>query len=408
MVIHFTIKDLLEAQGGGRKKVFDDDKHIKRREKYKNGEYHYYKNKEKPVKEIKEKPVKEKKEKPVKEKKEKPVKDLNMENTFPPFQIPAIPEITEIPETSYERQKRRARENYKNDVKGVRTEKLKKLQEKREKGEIWNPTPQQAKEYRKKRNANAEKKARLKEQKTNYARKKAAEKKAAKMAAEEAALMDEPQQYTEEEIMQDFADAFGEPEPEPQLNELEQLDQELGDLFGSGPIFSRPRRRTPEAVPVPVAVADAIPPQLLQWGQGVLIGILNHLTEEERTSPNLRALVLHHLRDNYPNIEENPHLIQLIMNLLDGMVRGNGRPTSQAYKVQSVLFDKKKFNPQQAMIWLHQNGYKIKKIDETAKMLRFRQLAPATLRKKDYSKFITKKLGNSGIELIIAYPISYA
>jgi hypothetical protein len=382
-----------------------------------------------------------------------------MENIFPP----------EIPETESQRKNRIRRENYKNDVNGERTAKVKKEKEKYHKGEKQY-NPQKEKEYRKKRNANAEKKARLREQK-NASAKRIREGQPLRIKKRGQALLNEeeyqPQQYTEEELMQDFADAFvepeipenetalqkrsrlarekyknneeyrkatqkkareryqkkgqtgqalvneeePEPEPEPQQyqpNELQDLDQTMEELIGSGPIFSRPRRRTPEAVPVPTAVAEAVSPQLLQWGQGVLNGILNHLTEEERTSPQLRALVLHHLRDNYPNIEESPHLIQLIMNLLNEMVVGNGRPKLQAYKVQSVVFDKSKFSPQLAMLWIHQNGYKVKKVDETAKKYRFRQVAPATLRKKNYSKFITKKLGNSGIELIIAYPISYA
>lgn len=74
------------------------------------------------------------------------------------------------------------------------------------------------------------------------------------------------------------------------------------------------------------------------------------------------------------------------------------------YKIQSVLFDKTVFHPQQAMMWLHQNGYKVKKVDETARMFRFRQVAPATLRRNGYTHFVTKKLGDSGIELVIAYP----
>lgn len=74
------------------------------------------------------------------------------------------------------------------------------------------------------------------------------------------------------------------------------------------------------------------------------------------------------------------------------------------YKVQSVIFKKSIFTPELAIEWLKQNGYKVKKIDETKKFYRFRQITPTTLRKNGFTHFITQKLDNSGIELILAYP----
>ena len=74
------------------------------------------------------------------------------------------------------------------------------------------------------------------------------------------------------------------------------------------------------------------------------------------------------------------------------------------YKIQSVLFSTKKWNPQTASEWLKENNYQVKKIDQqTPNFLRFRQTSPKPLENAGYH-FVNKKLGNSGVELVIAYP----
>jgi hypothetical protein len=70
--------------------------------------------------------------------------------------------------------------------------------------------------------------------------------------------------------------------------------------------------------------------------------------------------------------------------------------------IQSVIFNKKNFNINQAINYLINNNYKVKKMDETKNYFRFRQISPITLKKKGYNSYITKNLKN-GIELIIAY-----
>jgi len=72
------------------------------------------------------------------------------------------------------------------------------------------------------------------------------------------------------------------------------------------------------------------------------------------------------------------------------------------YKVQSILFDKTKWNEESAVKWLKINKHKIKGVDVKPKMLRFRQYNPAYIKKQGYTKFITKKLPD-GIDLVIAY-----
>ena len=64
--------------------------------------------------------------------------------------------------------------------------------------------------------------------------------------------------------------------------------------------------------------------------------------------------------------------------------------------IQSVLFDKKLFTPKQAITWLKKHNYKYSKIDIKPNHLRFRQTTP-----KKGDAYRTKKLGDSGIELIL-------
>ena len=71
------------------------------------------------------------------------------------------------------------------------------------------------------------------------------------------------------------------------------------------------------------------------------------------------------------------------------------------YKVQSVLFNKNAFTKEVAIDFIHRNGFKLKKIDETNKFYRFRQFTPAYLKKQGYNHVITKKMG--GVEFIIFY-----
>lgn len=71
--------------------------------------------------------------------------------------------------------------------------------------------------------------------------------------------------------------------------------------------------------------------------------------------------------------------------------------------VQSVIFDSKKWSIIDSAKWLLDNNYKVKKIDQPDNFIRFRQISPETLKKKGYTSYRNKKLGKSGIELIIAY-----
>jgi len=64
-------------------------------------------------------------------------------------------------------------------------------------------------------------------------------------------------------------------------------------------------------------------------------------------------------------------------------------------EVQSVTFYKSNWTPFKARMWLTKNGYKIKKIDITDNMIRFRQNPPSL-----YDDFATQQLDN-GINLVL-------
>jgi hypothetical protein len=73
------------------------------------------------------------------------------------------------------------------------------------------------------------------------------------------------------------------------------------------------------------------------------------------------------------------------------------------YEVQSVIFDKDKYKIPAARKWLKENKYISPKVDIKENFYRFRQLDPQDLEEKGYDAFRNKKLGDSGIQLVIAY-----
>jgi hypothetical protein len=70
--------------------------------------------------------------------------------------------------------------------------------------------------------------------------------------------------------------------------------------------------------------------------------------------------------------------------------------------IQSVLFDKQKWDLIEAMQWLKKHNFIILKVDETLKYIRFRQIEPKFLREHEYVKPHIKSIGD-GIKFIIYY-----
>lgn len=91
-----------------------------------------------------------------------------------------------------------------------------------------------------------------------------------------------------------------------------------------------------------------------------------------------------------------------LASIANRLISGYGI-AGKTYVVQSIIFNKSKWNLDKAKEWLVENNHKYKKVDDTDKTLRFRQYTPKYVETKGFDKFVTKKLGNSGISFIIVY-----
>ncbi len=72
------------------------------------------------------------------------------------------------------------------------------------------------------------------------------------------------------------------------------------------------------------------------------------------------------------------------------------------YKIQSVLFDRNIYTAEEAIKWLFANSFKVKKIDGTKSLWRFRQYSPSILRKDGYDHYAHKNIAE-GISFVLAY-----
>jgi hypothetical protein len=70
--------------------------------------------------------------------------------------------------------------------------------------------------------------------------------------------------------------------------------------------------------------------------------------------------------------------------------------------VQSVIFNKYKYNLNECINYLTLNDYKVNKVDETKNYLRFRQYNPDKLKKNGYNNYYEKEV-EQGILYVIAY-----
>lgn len=67
-------------------------------------------------------------------------------------------------------------------------------------------------------------------------------------------------------------------------------------------------------------------------------------------------------------------------------------------ETQSVLFNKKKYTKKQAEKWLVDNGYKVKKVDITENLRRYRQLDPKLFNQNTYRM---KKIKGNDLMLVL-------
>jgi hypothetical protein len=106
------------------------------------------------------------------------------------------------------------------------------------------------------------------------------------------------------------------------------------------------------------------------------------------------------LQENARYNEEIPVITRQIDELRRTQM---GMGLSKDHIVQSVIFHKDKYSIPEAKKWLKSNGYNCPKIDEEINTYRFRQISPVTIKKKGYTEYHNKTLGESGIILVIAY-----
>lgn len=114
------------------------------------------------------------------------------------------------------------------------------------------------------------------------------------------------------------------------------------------------------------------------------------------------------IKQDTKQLFENTGILRKISNTVTDIgARANtliqGAGIESDYIVQSVIFHKDKWDIKTAKKWLKDNNYKSPKVDEEENTLRFRQINPDTIEKKGYKIYRNKKLGKSGIILVIAY-----
>ena len=79
----------------------------------------------------------------------------------------------------------------------------------------------------------------------------------------------------------------------------------------------------------------------------------------------------------------------------------SGGSIESDYIIQSVIFPKS-YEVKNARKWLKANGYKSPKVDIETNTLRFRQISPTVVKRKGYTEYKNKEIGD-GIILVIVY-----
>jgi len=140
------------------------------------------------------------------------------------------------------------------------------------------------------------------------------------------------------------------------------------------------------------------------------------------TKENIALDVLHDTRDNAKTSADS-RTIHMAENIVEaeyakgGDVKSNSRlkiegsnihPDHKKFcgdkggVIQSIIFDKEKFNILQARKWLKKHDYKYAKVDKTVNTYRFRQLSPVAMEKDSYKTIHLGK--DTGITASLACP----
>ncbi len=100
-------------------------------------------------------------------------------------------------------------------------------------------------------------------------------------------------------------------------------------------------------------------------------------------------------------------LLTSIASIANRLIYGEGiegkAVADKDYVVQTIIFNKSKWDADKANKWLRENKYKNKGVDEKENSLRYRQINPDYIKNKGFVNFATKQLGRSGISIVLAY-----
>jgi hypothetical protein len=109
------------------------------------------------------------------------------------------------------------------------------------------------------------------------------------------------------------------------------------------------------------------------------------------------------LQDTFKILENLNYLKQTFYNITDigRIIKGNG--TNKNYVLQSILFNKKYYNIDESINFLIENKFKYNNVDEDKNYYRFRQYNPYYIKNKGYINYVSKKINNDKIILILAY-----
>ena len=105
-----------------------------------------------------------------------------------------------------------------------------------------------------------------------------------------------------------------------------------------------------------------------------------------------------------PGLRKFANTVTDLGAVVNTVVEGAGIQKGDNYYVQSVVFEKDKYDVPSSRKWLKDNKYVARAPDVTDTQIRWRQVNPKYIKEKGFERFRTKKIGKkSGISLIIAY-----
>jgi hypothetical protein len=141
--------------------------------------------------------------------------------------------------------------------------------------------------------------------------------------------------------------------------------------------------------------------------KGHLVGIYNAITKRVNKTPKhlqhrqvIDKKLGGNIDDGYSSDDDNSDNDDNDNWMYKPITYGNGLDD---YKVQSIIFDKTKFDERNALKWLIKHNFKNNGVDVKVNTLRYRQEDPKELKKDNFIFYHNKPLGDSGVTLVLVY-----